>query len=669
MNVAQRAAELRRTLHQASHAYFVLDQPTLSDREYDARFRELLELERAHPEVRTGDSPTHRVGAPPATAFAKHTHLVPMISLGNAFTDEELDEWAARAVRVAGHAVHTAGYSVELKIDGAAVSLTYRDGILVAGATRGNGTIGEDVTANLRTIREIPLALKGSSVPPLIEIRGEVYFPLDAFERLNEERAKADEPVFANPRNSAAGSLRQLAPAVTASRPLHFFAYAFAVAGTDALPFATQGELLRTLSAWGVPVAPHHEHCTTLQQIHARAGEVETRLRSQLNFGIDGIVVKVDSLALQAELGDAGREPRWAIARKFAADIAETRLLAIEVNVGRTGKINPYAVLEPVEVGGTTVRLATLHNFELIKQKDLRVGDVVLLRRAGDVIPQIIGPIPERRSTKDPPPAPRIPSRCPSCGTKVRVDEKDLYCENDRCPARRLEAIVHFASRAAMDVVGLSHARVEQLLEQGLVRDIADLYALGVPELVALDRFAEKSAQALVAAIATSAEQPLSRLLFGLGIRHVGAEASQLLARHFGNLDALSSATTAELTAVHGIGPTIATSLREFFDDPGASELLDRLRTSGVRMDEPRAAGASSAFSGQTVVITGTMPTLSRPAAKEMIQSAGGKVTDSVSKATNLVVVGEAAGSKLEKAKALGVEIIDEAELLRRLGR
>jgi DNA ligase (NAD+) len=670
LKTADRAAELRRTLEQASYDYHVLDRPTISDKEYDRLFRELQTIEREHPELRTPDSPTMRVGAEPATSFAKHRHLVPMISLDNAFSDEEVDEWAARAVKVAGDSVSTSGFSAELKIDGAAVSLTYRDGVFVMGATRGNGTVGEDVTANLRTIREIPLRLRGKAHPPVIEIRGEVYFPFDGFERLNEERAAAGEPVFANPRNSAAGSLRQQDSSITASRPLRFFGYAYAVPGNTPLPFTSQSELLETLTAWGIPVAPYRRRCDTLAEVHAQGHLIENTLRAELNFGIDGMVVKVDSLALQGELGDVGgRVPRWAIARKFAPDIAETRLLAIEVNVGRTGKINPYAVLEPVEVGGTIVTYATLHNFELIKQKDLRVGDVVLLKRAGDVIPKIIGPVPEKRDPKHPPPPPAIPTTCPSCGTKVRVDEKDLFCENDFCPGRRLEAMVHFASRGAMDIDGLSYARIEQLLNAQLVHDVVDLYALKAEQIVELERFAAKSAESLVTAIEASKQQPLSRLLFGLGIRHVGAEAALVLARQFGTLDALAKASEEEIESVHGIGPTIATSVAEYFADATIIKLLKRLVASGLRTDEPRKQEVSSVFKGLTVVITGTLPSLSRTDAKELIQAAGGKVTDSVSKATSLLVAGAEAGSKLEKAQALGTEIIDEAELLRRLGR
>lgn len=670
MSSESRAAELRRTLEQASHDYYVLDRPTLSDREYDTLFRELQALERDHPALRTPDSPTLRVGAEPASNFQKHTHLIPMISLDNAFSDDEVAEWDERAERIVGEAVHACGYSAELKIDGAAVSLTYANGVLVTGATRGNGTVGEDVTVNLRTIREIPLRLRGTGHPALIEIRGEVYFPFDAFERLNDERAKAGEPVFANPRNSAAGSLRQLDSSVTAARPLRFFGYAYAIPGVEQMPFATQSELLKTLASWGIPVAPHRRWCQTLAEVYEHAHAIETRLRAELNFGIDGMVVKVDSLAVQAELGIVGgRVPRWATARKFAPDIAETKLLAIEVNVGRTGKINPYAVLEPVEVGGTTVRYATLHNFDLILQKDLRVGDVVLLKRAGEVIPQIIGPVPEKRDPKHPPQPPKTPDVCPSCGRPVRVEEKDVFCENDRCPGRRLEAIVHFASRLAMDINGLSYARIEQLVQEGLVHDVADLYSLKATDIAALERFAEKSSQALVDAIAASKAQSLSKLLFGMGIRHVGEEAARMLARRFLNMRDLAVASLEEIEAVHGIGPTIAASVRDYFDDAATAELLDRLEKAGLQFEEPQTVEVSSAFRGLTVVITGTLPTLSRPDAKARIQAAGGKVTDSVSKATNLLVCGADAGSKLEKAKALGTEIIDEAELLRRLAR
>jgi DNA ligase (NAD+) len=667
----RRASELRALLHQASHDYYVLDRPTLPDAEYDRLFRELQALERDHPELRTADSPTMRVGAEPASTLAKHTHLVPMISLGNAFNEEELTQWEERIARLVGDDARRAGYVAELKIDGTAVSLTYQDGVLVTGATRGNGVIGEDVTANLRTLRDVPLRLRGDDVPPLLEIRGECYLPFSRFERMNEERVAAGEPVFANPRNAAAGSLRQLDPAITASRPLRFFGYAVAMTPGSRVPFDTQWELLETLGRWGVPIAPHRLRCRSLAEVHEWARDVEHRLRAELDFAIDGGVVKVDSLRLQDELGVVGgREPRWAIARKFAPDIAETTLIEISVNVGRTGSLNPFAVLEPVEIGGTTVRLATLHNFDLVRAKDLRAGDVVQVKRAGDVIPQVIGPVPEKRDPHNPPRPTRVPTRCPACQTPVERDEEEvaIYCPNVACPARQLEAIVHFASRGAMDIRGLSYARIEQFIGAGLVHDVADLYTLSVNQLTALERFAEKSAENLVAAIEASRAQPLSRLLFGLGIRHVGQTAAQLLARHFGDMARLAAATEEDILAVRGIGETIAHALVAYFRDPSARALLKKLDKAGLTLEEPRAVATGAALAGMTFVITGTLPTLSRTQATELIESQGGRVTSGVSKATTAVVVGEEAGSKLDKARALGIETIDEAELRRRVG-
>src|SRR5690348_14534107 len=667
----RRASELRALLHQASYDYYVLDRPTMADVEYDRLFRELQAIEADHPELRTPDSPTMRVGAEPATALAKHTHVVPMISLGNAFNDKELDDWEERIARLVGDDARRAGYVAELKIDGTAISLTYQDGVLVRGATRGNGVVGEDVTANLRTLRDVPLRLRGSDIPPLLEIRGEVYYPFSGFEKMNAERVKAGEPVFANPRNAAAGSLRQLDPAITASRPLRFFGYAVAVAAGTRVPFDTQWELLESLVRWGVPVAPNRLRCRSLAEVHEWAHDVEHRLRAELDFAIDGGVVKVDSLLLQDELGVVGgREPRWAIARKFAPDIAETKLLDMPVNVGRTGSLNPYAVLEPVEIGGTIVRLATLHNFDLIRAKDLRVGDVVQVKRAGDVIPQVIGPVPEKRDPDNPPKPIRVPTKCPACGTPVERDEEEvaIYCPNVACPARQLEAIVHFASRGAMDIRGLSYARIEQLIDAGFVHDVADLYSLTVEQLTSLERFAEKSAENLVAAIDASRAQPLSRLLFGLGIRHVGQTAAQLLARHFGTMNALSKASTDDILAVRGIGETIAHAVVAYFQDPSAQALLEKLREARLTLEEPRAVATGAALAGMTFVITGTLPTLSRAQATELIESQGGRVTSGVSKSTTAVVVGEEAGSKLDKARALGIETIDEAELKRRAG-
>ncbi len=615
------------------------------------------------------------MGAEPQTQFRKHTHLVPMISLGNAFTEAELAAWEERLVRLVADDARRGGFTCELKIDGAAVSLTYREGVLDTGATRGNGAVGEDVTANLRTVHDIPLRLRGRAHPPLVEVRGEVYMPFSGFERMNEERVRAGAPVFANPRNSAAGALRQLDPAVTARRPLRFFAYSAALPDGALPPVATQWALLDLLEAWGFRVAPRRERCATIDDVHVWARHVEHQVRAELDFAIDGGVVKVDALALQEELGViGGREPRWAIARKFAPDIAETRLLRIGVNVGRTGSLNPYAELDAVEIGGTTVRMATLHNFDLIRDKDLRAGDVVQVKRAGDVIPQVIGPIPERRDA-DRPPAPYAPpTHCPVCGTAVARDEEEvaIYCPNVGCQGRRLEGLVHFASRAAMDVRGLSYARLDQLVDAGLIADAADLYRLTPPQLQTLERFAEKSAEGLVAAIAASRAQPLSRLLFALGIRHVGAGAAELLARHFGTLDALRRAALRdggpeEIVAVRGIGGTIADAVAAYFRDPAAAALLDKLRAAGVNETEP-ATAVGSALAGQTFVITGTLPTLSRGQATDLIEAHGGRVTDSVSKKTTALVAGEEAGGKLEKARALGVDIIDEAELLRRVG-
>jgi DNA ligase (NAD+) len=668
--LAARAADLRQRLERATYEYYVLDRPTISDAEYDQLFRALQELERENPELRTADSPTLRVGAPPQSSLPKHTHLVPMLSLGNAFNDDELRDWAERLTRLVGDDAAASGYSAELKIDGAAVSLTYRDGVLATGATRGNGTIGEDITANIRTLRDVPLRLRTKNPPAVIEIRGEVYYPFDRFEQMNEARVKAGEPVFANPRNAAAGALRQLDPAVTATRPLRFYGYSVATPPGAPLPFKTQGEVLATLQDWSIPVAPHHVRCTSLDEVAQWAHEVETKIRAELDFAIDGGVVKIDSLALQDELGVVGgREPRWAIARKFAPDIAETRLNDIQVNVGRTGMLNPFAVLEPVEIGGTTVRLATLHNEGLIQKKDLRIGDIVQVKRAGEVIPQVIGPVPEKRTADLEPWA--MPNVCPVCGTKVEKDEEEAatYCPNVACPGRQLEGLVHFASRGAMDIRGLSYARIEQMIDAKLVHDVADIYDLTTEKLETLDRFAEKSAAQLVEAIAASKQQPLSRLLFGLGIRHVGQTVAEVLARHFGSMDAILSASTEEIADVRGIGDIIAQAVRHYLDQPSARELVKKLGDRGLTLTEPRHAAADGALRGMTVVITGTLPTLSRSQATSMVEDAGGRVTSGVSKATSFVVAGADPGSKLEKARALGVETIDEAELLARIGK
>jgi DNA ligase (NAD+) len=665
---AARAAELRRILERANHAYYVLDKPEMSDAEYDRLFRELQALEAKHPELQTPDSPTLRVGAEPAAGFKKHRHLVPMLSLANAFTEAELAEWEARNARIVPD-VQKAGYTLEVKIDGAAVSLTYEAGLLVTGATRGNGVIGEDVTANLRTVLDLPLRLQGKGWPKKMEVRGEVYLSKSQFARVNREREKASEPLFANPRNAAAGALRQLDPKITRARGLRVFCF-HVEAPSLKVPFATQHELLEQLVKWGFPVEPHHMLVSDLAAGHRGIAKLEALLRA-LDYEADGVVVKVDQLALYAELGTRGgqREPRWAIARKFAPEVQITRLLDIRINVGRTGALNPYAVLEPVEIGGVTVSTATLHNAALIEAKDIRVGDWVEVTRAGEVIPQVLGPVRDRRTgaqTKF-----RMPEKCPSCGSKVEhpQDEVMTYCPNVSCPARVKEGIVHFASRSAMDIRGLGYERVGALLDATLIADVADLYELTPMQLLTLEGFAEKSAQQLVDAIQASKRQSLSVLLFALGIRHVGAQGAKLLARHFGTMKALAKASAEDISAIRGIGPAIAEAVAGFFAEPRNRKLIERLEKLGLTMNEPVAGTSGGPLDGQTYVITGTLPTLSRQRAAELIEAAGGHVADSLSKQTTALVVGADPGSKLEKAKALGVPIIDEAELLRRTHR
>lgn len=670
MNVAhaeRRAAELRDLLAHAQHEYYVLDRPSTSDAEYDRLFRELQAIEEAFPALRTADSPTQRVGAPVQSAFQTHRHLVRMMSLDNAFADEELQAFETSLMRIVGDGVLVGGYTAELKIDGAAVSLTYRDGLLTTGATRGDGTTGEDVTINIRTIAGIPLRLRGTGHPPHMEIRGEVYLPFAGFEAMNEARVAAGEPVFVNPRNAAAGSLRQLDPSVTASRPLRFFGYQ-AVLPNGGTPAPTQWELLDTLERWGIPVAPHRTHCARIADVTAWAHRLEHEGRATLGFAIDGGVVKVNDVRLQDELGVRNdRTPRWAIARKFAPDMAETRLEKIETNVGRTGVLTPYAVLAPVDVGGATVTFASLHNAEQIAKKDLRDGDIVQVVRAGDVIPYVLGPVPEKRTGDERPWT--MPKECPRCSTPTVKygDDVATYCPNVLCPGRQLEGLVHFSSRDALDIDGLSYKRIEQLLTAGLVHDFADLFDVTTEQLVTLERFGQKSAESLVAALEEAKTRPLSRLLFALGIRHVGAQAAQLLARHFGTMDALMNAPVDALAGVRGIGGIIASSVAEYFADPTSRALVERLRARGLTFTEPNAIVEGGALAGATIVLTGSLPTLSRGEATARIEAAGGRIASSVSKKTTFVVAGEEAGSKLDKATALGVPVIDEAELLRRI--
>ena len=666
-SLVRRARELRERLERANQLYYVADQPEISDAEYDRLFRELQVLEAEHPELATPESPTQRVGAAPATALAKHTHRRPMLSLANAFDEAELAAWEERNARINPEVKH-GGYTTEVKIDGAAVSLTYERGKLTVGATRGNGAVGEDITANLRTVADIPLTVSGPDVPPLMEVRGEVYLPYRNFQQLNREREEAGDPAFANPRNAAAGGLRQLDPADTRRRRLRMFAFQVEVL-EGKLGLATQHELLERLSAWGFPIEPHHELHADLAAVQARMAEYEALL-GELPFQADGIVVKVNRRDLQEDLGVVGgREPRWAIARKFAPEVAVTRLLDIRINVGRTGALNPWAVLEPVELGGVTVSSATLHNGDLVAQKDIRIGDWVEVVRAGEVIPQVIGPVRDRRDGSER--AFTMPAECPECDTPVErpADEVMTYCPNLACPGRIFEGIVHFASREAMDIRGLGPERVRQLLDEGLITDVSDLYSLEVDRLKELERFAQQSAEQLVQAIAASRAKPLGNLLFAIGIRHVGRNVATLLARRFGSLDVLKSAPEEEIRNVPGVGPTIAAAVASFFQDPASRRLLDRLAAAGLTLTEPTAVAGDAPLAGKSFVLTGTLPTLSRSEAAALIENAGGRVTGTVSKKTDAVVAGADAGSKLEKARTLGIEVIDEAELLRRVGR
>lgn len=659
--LARRAAELRHILEQASHEYYVLDAPQLSDAEYDRLLRELKSLEQEHPELQTPDSPTLRVGAEPSAQFHKVRHLAPMLSLDNAFNDVELKRWEDRNARMVSE-VRTAGYVCELKIDGAAVSLLYENGTLVRAATRGNGMQGEDITANIRTIREVPLRLRGTAPQSTLEIRGEIYMPFSGFNLMNERRAAAAEPTFANPRNAAAGSLRQLDPGVTAERPLRFFGYQLQIAQPEArsLAIATQSDALEQMQAWGIPINALRTEAANLAEVLEFANRIEAT-RSDLDYAIDGIVVKVAQIRLWEELGTVGeREPRWAIAYKFAPDLATTRLKSIEINVGRTGSLNPYALLEPVEIGGAIVKMATLHNFDDIARKDLRPGDMVLVKRAGEVIPQVVSPITEHRTGAEK--KYEAPTECPTCKTPVErpADEVMIYCPNLSCRARIYWGLVHFVSQGAMDVRGLGERTIAQLLERGLVRDFADVFHLGQSDLLTLEGFGDLSASNLLAAIEQAKQRPLSRVLYALGIRHVGAHAAQVLARHYRSMQAIADATVEDLAQVHGIGKTTAEAVAGFMQEPKNRILLDRLAAAAVNMIEEVEQADEQPFAGRTFVITGTFAGFSRKEAIQFIESRGGRVAGSVSKATDYVVVGEDPGSKFEKARALGISTISE---------
>ena len=654
---------LRALIRHHDHQYYVLDSPEVPDAEYDGLMRELRRLEELHPALVAQDSPTQRVAGQPSQRFSTVQHPVPLLSLGNVFADAELEAWERRLTnQIPGEAL---SYYCELKYDGLAVALIYEDGILTRGATRGTGVEGEDVTANLRTVKSIPLRVTNPHAPRRFEVRGEILFPTDRFEALNRDREARGEPTYANPRNTAAGSIRQLDPQITASRPLDLYVYSLGWAEGDTPD--TQSETLAWLGKMGFKVNPRNRRAATLAEAQEFYAE-SLRDRETLNYGCDGIVVKVDSFRVQRLLGVVGREPRWAIAYKYPAEQAVTRLQNIGINVGRTGALNPYAELEPVQVSGVTVKLATLHNEDYIRERDIRIGDIVRVLRAGEVIPRVLGPVVEARTGTEREFS--MPETCPECGQPVvrPHGEAIVRCVNVACPAQSLELIRHYVSRPAMDIDGVGESLVAQLLSAGLIKDSADLYGLTPDRIAALDRLGEKSAQNVVAAVEQSKQRALGNVIFALGIRHVGAETARLLSEYFGSMDVLAAASQEELTSIYSIGPVVAESVYNWFRDEDNVGLVARLRAAGVRMqDEDHRPVAELPWVGEEVVVTGRLQEFSRTQAEEVVRSLGGKSSGSVTRRTTLVVAGEEAGSKLERARRLETPIIDEEEFVRRV--
>jgi DNA ligase (NAD+) len=659
-----RAAELRRALEHHNHRYYVLDDPEVSDTEYDQLLNELRDLEAEHPELRTPDSPTQRTGADPLDKFEQVRHLQPMLSLANARNEEEMAGWVVRSERYLarqGVEMGDVRFVTEPKVDGLAISLVYEDGVLVRGATRGNGEIGEEVTQNLRTIRAIPLRVEDA--PPLLEVRGEIYLPLAAFARLNEQRAEAGEPTYANPRNTAAGSIRQLDPQLAASRPLSIWCYS--LGALEGISFETHWQSLEWLRDHGFKVHKDVEIHDTVDEVVAACRAWEER-RDRLDFEIDGVVVKVDDLELQRQLGVVGREPRGAIAWKFPPTTATTTLKGVAWNVGRTGHMVPFAMLEPVQVSGVTVKLATLHNEEDLRRKDVREGDEVIVMRAGDVIPQVVSPTAkaQKRKGRTAPMAP--PPKCPACGTPTVKPEDGVWtiCPNRTgCPGQVFQAVKHFVG--AMDIDGLGEENVRRFLSEGVIANMADLYDLTVERLAELEGFAEISARNLVAAIDESRKQPFHLVLYALGIPGVGYVNARNLARHFRSMEALLAATDEQLAETDGVGPIMAKTVSETLAEERTRELIDRLAGYGLNMEEEGAPPpAEGPLVGKTLVLTGTLPNLTRPDATARIEAAGGKVTGSVSKKTDYLVAGDDPGSKLTKAQDLGTEVLDEEGLL-----
>ena len=659
-DLRERAERLRQEIRRHAHLYYVLDAPEVSDAEYDALMTRLRELEEAHPELITPDSPTQRVGGQSQEQFIKVRHPSPILSLANAFDDDEVRAWRDRLVRLLPSDT-VLQFVVEPKIDGLTVVLTYLDGALQSGATRGDGEVGEDISANLRTVQSIPLRIpvdgSGPHAPRRLVVRGEAYMRLSDFRAFNREQEAKAEKTFANPRNAAAGSLRQLDPAITASRPLRLFTYS--VVSSEGVQFRTQWGLLDLLNRMGFPV--NHDSRLFDDLEHAIAyGEQWMGRREKLDYEADGVVFKVDDLAVQVSLGVVGKDPRGMLARKFPARQATTRLKELGINVGRTGTLNPFAVLEPVQLGGVTIERATLHNFEDIARKDIRIGDVVLVKRAGDVIPQVEKPLLELRTGDEQVIA--IPERCPACGEPTLKPEGEVavYCVNPSCPAQAAQRIIHWAG--TMDIEGLGERIVQLLVDKGLLRDFADLYFLKRDAVRVLPGFADKSTDKLLAAIAASKDRPLARLVAGLGIRGVGSTVAETLAQRFSSLDELVRAPPETLREVPGIGPVNQSNISGFFASEHARRAVEKLRRAGVKMQRTGPATATGALAGKTFVITGTLPNLSREQATELIESAGGKISESVSKKTDYLLLGENPGGKHSKALELGVKTIDEAQ-------
>lgn len=675
---SQRLLELRQLLQQASYAYYVLDAPILEDVVYDRLYRELQELESQYPELITPDSPTQRIGEQPATHFNSVRHNIPLYSLENAFNQDELASWQTRWQRVVPE-VKQFEYVCELKIDGSAIALTYEDGVLVRGATRGDGGMGEEITQNIRTIRTIPLRLHLAHPPQRLEIRGEAFLPLKTFHQMNRDREQAGEPMFANPRNAAAGTLRQLDSRIVAERKLDFFAYALHVgelpqqrepgSATDAellLPVpTTQWAALECLQQIGFRVNPHRSLCSSLSEVQAYCDHWSTE-RVNLPYLTDGVVVKLNAFELQQALGFTQKFPRWAIALKYPAEEAPTQVERVVLQVGRTGAITPVAEFQPVQLAGTTVSRATLHNQDRVAELDLHIGDTVIVRKAGEIIPEVVRVLPELRPVQ----AERfhMPANCPVCGQPVvrPAEEVVTRCINTSCPAILKGALVHWASRDAMDINGLGEKWIQQFLERGLLHTVADLYDLTIDQLLTLDRMRQKSADKLIKAIAASKQQPWSRVLYGLGIRHVGSVNAQVLAQNFPSAKRLSQAEVGAIVAIYGIGLEIAQAVYQWFHIPANQVLINRLEAAGLQLEAIATDSVvqSTAISGKTFVITGTLPTLKRDEAKALIQQSGGKVAETVSKKTDYLVVGEAAGTKLQKAQTLGIPQLSEAELL-----